>query len=75
MTNKIDDGQSNLERYRANNRAKGLCIYCPNPRTEGSRTLCAKHLEQARVYASRVREGFKKYQQHMAIIEKGGVEI
>jgi len=75
MTRKIDDGKSNLARYRERNKEAGRCIYCPQPRCEGSRTLCKKHLEDARVYQARVREGFRKYCNQMAIIEKGGKAI
>lgn len=63
-----------VKKYRESNKGRGLCIYCPKVIADGSKTLCIKHLEEARVYQARVRDGFKKYQ-GMVKLENGGVEI
>jgi hypothetical protein len=33
-----------VRRYRARQRAKGLCVRCPNPLAEGSTHHCVAHL-------------------------------
>ena len=44
---RADNALNNAERvrrYRARQRAKGLCIRCPNPLAEGSTQSCVTHL-------------------------------
>lgn len=44
---RVDNALNNAERvrrYRARQRAKGLCIRCPSPLAEGSTQHCVTHL-------------------------------
>ena len=61
---KLDGFKNVMARHRAKNKAAGLCIYCPKTRVEG-RTLCLKHLADARIYQARIRECFRKFGSQM----------
>lgn len=53
-------------RYHAAQLAQGLCVSCPQPRAEGSKSYCARHLEKERERGRerRLKQGMKPHKRN-----------
>jgi hypothetical protein len=69
---RADNALNNAERvrrYRARQRAKGLCVRCPNPLAEGSTHHCVAHLAKG----AETQRAIKRYGLPLALVRELGL--